>query len=538
LAKDLHFPATKRYVFGLIAAAIEAASAVALLATSAFLISRASEQPPILYLMVLVVGVRAFALGRATFRYLQRLALHDAVFRRLSEIRPILFEKLAQLAPGAISSRGGALENFTSDVERLQDWPLRVLTPLLQAFSAVVSGVTISILVFPFAALPMALTSIGFGVVALWLSAKSAANSEGVRVEFAHTLREQLFGVISNVDLVTNYGWSPSLRKQILNTGELLWKLDRRRVMPLALAAGTLSFGSAAVATISASLVGSEIDNVLPATLAIAVLMPLAIFDVFSQLQSVSQSHRGFKKAKSRLTELLEMEIPAELVVPEGSIDLDSVEVIEVTDLSIVRSGVEVLQHLECDFQRGRIAAIVGASGAGKTSLALALSSLISPCKGQIRINGRRIESYSIASRRNQILLIEQDPHIFRGTLGQNLEISGVSDEAKLLSVLRAVGLDGEFGARGSLATQISEDSMNISGGQAQRIAIARGLLAGASLLILDEPTSGLDRENSLSLMAVLRSLASKGVGFIVITHDPEISSLCDQQVELRNNLT
>jgi ABC-type transport system involved in cytochrome bd biosynthesis fused ATPase/permease subunit len=182
--------------------------------------------------------------------------------------------------------------------------------------------------------------------------------------------------------------------------------------------------------------------------------------------------------------------------------------------------------------------AIVGESGSGKTSLAFALSSLISSSQGQIRINGKDIESYSLSSRRKQILLIEQDPHIFRGTLRQNLEISGVEDDAKLLSALDAVGLTKEFGSRGLLDTEISEDSLNISGGQAQRLAIARGLLTEASLLILDEPTSGLDRDNSLSLMSVLRSMATKGLGVIVITHDQEISNLCDQQIRLGNDLT
>ena len=535
MANTLTFPATKKYIFGLLAASVEAFSAVALLATSAYLISRASEQPPILYLMTAVVGVRAFALGRAAFRYLQRLALHDAVFRRLSEIRPVLFEKLAELAPGAISSRGKALENFTTDVEKLQDWPLRVLTPLLQAFSAVVTSLAISIWLFPFAAIPMALASIGFGVTALWLSAKSTSNHEAKRAELAQQLREQLFGAVSNVDVVTNYGWAALLRKQIASTGEVLWKIDRRRVLPLALATALLSFGSALVASMSAWLVGSETERILPATLAVAVLMPLAIFDVFSQLQSVSQAWRGFQKSKSRLAEILETEIPFELVLAEGAEKLGSVQDLTISNLTVDRSGLEVFRGLNCEFKAGRMTAIVGESGSGKTSLALALSSLISPSRGQIRINGKDIESYSLSSRRKQILLIEQDPHIFRGTLRQNLEISGVDDDAELLSALDAVGLNKEFGSRGSLDTEISEDSLNISGGQAQRLAIARGLLTEASLLILDEPTSGLDRDNSLSLMSVLQSMATKGLGVIVITHDKEISNLCDQKIRLGN---
>jgi ABC-type transport system involved in cytochrome bd biosynthesis fused ATPase/permease subunit len=117
--------------------------------------------------------------------------------------------------------------------------------------------------------------------------------------------------------------------------------------------------------------------------------------------------------------------------------------------------------------------------------------------------------------------------------LRQNLEIAGESNDERMQSVLSLVGLDSEFEARGLLDTALSEDAGNISGGQAQRIAIARGLLAGAEVLILDEPTSGLDRDNALGLLNLLRRLASSGITLILITHDSEIAELCDSTLDL-----
>lgn len=537
MSSQTRFPITKRYLAGLIAAAVEAISAVGLLATSAYLISRASEQPPILYLMVAVVGVRAFALARASFRYLQRLALHDAVFRRLTEIRPLIFRKLVEFAPGGIPSRGKALETFTADVEKLQDLPLRVLAPILQAAAAVLTMFAISLWIFPLAALPLVSAAMIFGIGLLWLTGLASGVNEERRTSHANLLRDQLQSYISNVDVVASYQWSASFKANIDQLGAKIWKLDRKRVRPVALAAGLLSFGSAALAVLGASIVARNINEVIPATLAVAVLMPLAVFDVMSQLQQAAQSYRGYVASRQRLDVVLQSEISNELLVPGGSLELERVERVTARRLNVDRFGTQVLGELDFQLNSGTLTAVTGKSGSGKTSLALVLSSLISPSSGELLINEVPASQYTLQSRRRQILLIEQDPHVFRGTLQQNLEISGQSDAAMFLAALERVGLSEEFSQRGLLAAELSEDASNISGGQAQRIAIARGLLAGASVLILDESTSGLDRENSLALFAILRQLAGQGICVLVITHDPELADLCDDRISLPDRL-
>ena len=120
-----------------------AASSVALLACSAWLIARAAEQPPVLYLSLGIVGVRAFALGRAAFRYLERLSGHDASFRQLATIRSGVFERMLPLAPDGLASsrRGDLLARFVGDVDELQNVPLRVVQPLVSAVVVLVLAV-------------------------------------------------------------------------------------------------------------------------------------------------------------------------------------------------------------------------------------------------------------------------------------------------------------------------------------------------------------------------------------------------------------
>ena len=130
MAERIFTPRGRIFNLGVFALVLEAVSAVALLATSSYLISRAAEQPPIMYLMMAVVGVRAFALGRASFRYLQRLGLHDAVFAKLADLRPRIFIKLSKQTE---TESADSLEKVTTDLDAVQDWTLRVLGPVIQS---------------------------------------------------------------------------------------------------------------------------------------------------------------------------------------------------------------------------------------------------------------------------------------------------------------------------------------------------------------------------------------------------------------------
>lgn len=533
MTNDLKLPLSRIGLLGYIFAALEAVSAVALLATSAFLISRASQQPPILYLMVAVVGVRAFALGRAAFRYFQRLALHSAVFKALGEIRPKLFEKLASLAPGGLPPHAASLERFTSDVERLQDGPLRVFVPVLQAVAATATMFTLALIVLPAASLGLLLSAVIFASASIWLSAQAGRRFENKRIETSQQLRAKLHGFVSHVDLIKSYGWSQALRTEIESIEKELSRLDYRRILPLSVASAILSLGSATTAVVGGWIAVANLGRFDLVLLAGIVLMPLALFDVYSQLQPIASAYQGYSVAKSRIRSIFAKESTAELMVREGDAVLGQVESIRLQNVSIHRQGVRAIEKISFQLNSSSLTAITGASGSGKTSIALVMASLISPQAGEFQINGISSEEYSLNSRRRQIILIEQDPHLFRGTLRQNLEISGERDEHAMQAVLNQVDLTSEFQARGLLDTEISEDSSNVSGGQAQRLAIARGLLAQASVLILDEPTSGLDRENSLALFALLRKLADTGLIVVAITHDPELANLCDQQISL-----
>ena len=170
---------------------------------------------------------------------------------------------------------------------------------------------------------------------------------------------------------------------------------------------------------------------------------------------------------------------------------------------------------------------LTGASGSGKTSLALALVGLLD-YRGSIRIDGVELRELQPHELRRQVVLVEQRPRAFIGTVFDNLAISGSESEAAQREALELVGLWSEIVDRGGLGLELIESGANLSGGQLQRLAIARALLTDCQLIILDEPTSGLDFHNAELLVGVIHSLKAMGIGTLVISHDEEFCTRLD----------
>ncbi len=516
MAKRMFTPVGRIFNLGVFALVLEAVSAVALLATSSYLISRAAEQPPIMYLMMAVVGVRAFALGRASFRYLQRLGLHDAVFAKLASLRPKVFIKLSKQTE---TEAADSLEKVTTDLDSVQDWTLRVLGPLIQSTVAVLVASILIATWYPVSGLATLIISVGMLSIMLVISYRSTAKSSQERSVVAAELRATLIELFSASELIVSYGLLPKYRERINRLEKRLGRADLRFGFTLGFAASLLGLGAILAVVISAGLSSFTLGQVPGHMLALAVLTPFAIFDVASNLQSAAVAFHRFALARQKLAPLL---VESESGSTPG-VAIGVVDSIAASHLTI-RRGDFLLAETSFSLPVDGISVLQGQSGSGKSSIALALTGLL-PYRGNLKVNGIELSGIDPIALRKLVVLIEQHPHVFLGSVRDNLAISGQTDQQLMLQVLSRVGLDAEFLDRGLLDLKLSEGGANISGGQAQRLAIARALLSGAKYLILDEPTSGLDWVNAMKLRDVILELGQSGVGFLVITHDAEFAS-------------
>lgn len=534
-------PRAKSFWLGLFVSVLQGISAVALLGTSTWLISRAAEQPPVMYLMVAVVGVRGFALGRAAFRYAERILLHDSAFRMLADIRPRLFKKLIPFSPAGFTpiSRGDTLSRLGTDVDELQNLPLRVISPLVQSIAVSLLTVIGLGLILPSAAVALLLALLAAFLVALPLSGLISRQADLHRAQATAVLSGHSIDLLENLDVLRAYGWLPGSLKQLSDADSELLKLSRRQSFSLGLGQALFSI-TASLATVTTAYLG--INAVASAQqpgvlLALIALIPMAVFDVSMVAQPTLNAWNNFRASANRIAQLQSREVPEILKPVFGNQEVEGFQSLKFTDVSLAYPNHPVVvRNVNLEINPGETLLVQGASGTGKTTIALALLRFLDLAAGKYELNGLAIENVSETSVRSLIGLVEQRPTIFQGSVKANLLIAKESaTDEELWAVLEQVGLKQTFLLRKGLDTDLGERGVLISGGEAQRLALARALLAEFSVLILDEPTANVDQENAVKLVEDLLSAAKQNSdrSIILITHDSSLKRFADVSLSI-----
>lgn len=551
-------PPWRRSIAGIVFGALADASVVGLLALSMWLIVRAGEQPPILFLTFAIVGVRAFAIGRAAFRYAERLASHDAALAQLSELRSDTFGALIPRVPGAIEShrRGEVLAAFVDDVDQLQDHPLRVRQPLIVSGIILTLSLAVLALVSPLAALVLAVSLLVSGVLAAWLSRRIAGASDRELSQARAALTDTLLERFESASELVAYGALPMQRERIASTERRLARIQLGRSRAAGVTGALLSLASGATTLMILLSLAPSLGEGLSAPLfAAAVIVPAAVFEVFAQVPQALVARRTVASSAARVADLTETALPAELPVdPADPLSLsrealpatlwvppapvtgatqatDRVvarPLLEVRDLGVRHPGAvsPAVRGVSFDLRAGETLIVTGPSGAGKSSLALALVRLLE-YHGSYRVLGLEARHLRGAEIREVVGLCEQSPHLFDADLRQNLLFAReTATDEELMGALAQVGLAEWASERGGLGAPVGERGALVSGGQAQRIALARAILADFPVVILDEPTAGVDRERADRLLLDLLGAVPDNRAVILITHTevpPEI---------------
>lgn len=538
-------PSGKRAAAGLALGVLADVSVVGLLALSMWLIVRSGEQPPILHLTFAIVGVRAFAIGRAGFRYAERLASHDATLAQLATLRAGTFEALVPRVPGAIESkrRGDVLTAFVDDVDQLQDEPLRVRQPLIVSAIVVVLSLVLMLLISPVAALIVAALLALSGALSIWLSRRISSMSDRALSEARADLADALLERLSAAEVLSAFGAVSIQRQRIADAEARLTRVQLRRVRAAGLTAALLALGSglASVLVLLALIPSLHTDGSgLSAPLfAAAVVVPAAIFEVFAQVPAALVARRTVLASAQRVAELTETPLPPELPEdPEpgrAAEALPDAALMSVRDLSVRHPGASrpAVAGVSFDLRDGQTLVITGESGSGKSTLALALVRLLE-YGGSYRLRGVEVRNMSGEDVRSIVGLIEQQPHLFDADLRQNLKFArDTATDEELLEVLDRVGLGQWLADRGGLDARVGERGALVSGGQAQRIALARAILADFPVVILDEPTAGVDRALADRLLTDLMGAVPEDRAVILITHTELPEGITFERLEL-----
>lgn len=530
---------------GILVGILAAFCTVALLATSAWLITKAAEQPPILFLSMAVVGVRAFALGRAFFRYLERLFSHDAAFRQLEIVRVEVLRRLIPLAPGGLgrAKRGSLLSALVSDVDDLQNLPLRVVQPIVTSLGVAVVAVVGVAFLSPVAAVGLAVCLVlAFAVSAFWVTRYAARAERSIAPRRAAVL-DALLDYLNNLDVLTAYGADAAARARIERADADLTQAVVRRAGGAGIAAATLSLfsGLAVVIAVIAGIPAFGAGTLSAPELAVIALVPLAVFEIVAMVPVAVGVFRQVRSSAARITEVVPATVPAGIPVDDpavvsGQRASTGVPRIELSDLSVRWPGRSetAVRGVTVTLEPGDRLLVEGESGAGKTSLAQALVRFVDIDGGYL-IDGMPAERMPQDEVRRIVGLSEQTPYLFDETIRQNLLFAkDDADDAQLLDVLRRVGLDSWVAGRGGLDARVGERGSLVSGGQAQRIALARALLHDFPVLVLDEPTANVEADLADTLVRDLVAAAGNQRTVILISHTDVPAGLFSRRLTLQ----
>ncbi|HTZ22881.1 MAG TPA: thiol reductant ABC exporter subunit CydC [Streptosporangiaceae bacterium] len=532
-------PMRRHLLFAALAGAAATGCGVALLGVSGFLLARASQHPNIVAITAAVVAVRAFSVGRGVFRYAERLAAHETAFRVLADMRVTIYRRLERLAPAGLRAfrSGDLLARLISDVDSTQDLFIRGIAPPLAAALVGAGAAAVGLLVLAPAGGVLA-AGLVLGAVAVPCVAAVADRSARRRISPA---RGELAASMSNLlagsaDLHA-FGAERVGLARIAAADADLSRLARTSATAAGLGTGLASLAAGltlwGVLVLGVAAVGSGALSRVP--LAVLVLTALAAFEAVNPLTAAALQLGRARTSARRICAVIdapepvpEPRSPRQPPVPPVSVTLRAASVRYEPDGPLALDGVDL------DLAPGRRVALVGPSGAGKSTIAAVLLRFCGLTAGTATLCGHDLGTFAADDVRRLIGGCPQDPHIFDTTIAENLrlarpqatdgELAETAARVRLMPWIRSLPL--------GFQTPVGAHGAAISGGERQRIALARAILADPAVLILDEPTASLEPAQRRALTADLLSVTA-GRSALLITHELDVLDQVDEIVVL-----
>jgi thiol reductant ABC exporter CydC subunit len=518
-------PERWRLALTVVLAAATAAAGVALLGTSAWLLSRAAQRPSVVALGLAVIGVRFFAVSRGVLRYAERLVGHDAALRDLADLRVDVYRRLETLAPAGLPAfrRGDLLARLVQDVDTLQDLMIRVIPP----YGAVLLvGIPTTALIWyflPSSGLVLALSLLAGAVVVPGWTCRMARRRESMQASARGELSAQVVDLLEGGPELVAFGAVDAQLARVAAADAELTRITAATSFTAGVGGGlvTLLTGVAVWATLVVGVPAVHSGRLAGPLLAVVALVPLALFDVVAALPPARQGLERVRRSADRVFEVMDAQpVVHDPPVPAALADRPHHLRVQGLRARYRPDGPWALDGIDLDLPPGKRIAIIGPSGAGKSTLAAVLLRFLSYEQGSVTLDGVELTDLTGDDVRRVVGLAAQDTHIFDTTLRENLLVArrDSSDGTLGDALARVHLLEWATELPAGLDTLVGGHGATMSGGQQQRVGIARATLAGFALLVLDEPGEHLDQATAGALIADVIDL-TWGRSTILITH-------------------
>ena len=525
----------------LLAAFFAALSGIALIGVAAWIIASAALAPPLSALTLGITCVRAAGVARAVFRYLDRLLSHRLAFACYEKLQLLTYRQAAEKLPlkEGTMREGEFLHDLLTGCETLRNFYLRTVPPPLLA--GLVAFFTAAALL-PLSALAAALVA---ALYLLHLTLPLLLKEESLREENA-AYRDTLLDLVDGRTELHQAGALPHARQMLDDAAKTFQekqseKRQKRERLFTLLDASRVSLWVGLLLLLLPHAQAGEISGIEYAVWALALEAALAEYRALPAAilgaSAARQAARNILPPKGKIQVEATPSKEAQPGKPPIRPTADAAPLLEAKNISFAyQAGLPVLENLTFCIRRGEHTAIIGESGAGKTTLASLLLRLWDIDSGTIFYGGVAHTSLTADAVRSLFGVSLQGSYLFSASVRDNflrLHESITEDTmwqsletAQLADVVRSLpqGLDEPLG----------ENASRLSGGQRSRLLTALALAADAPLLLLDEPTAGLDAARGAKLIAaVLETLDKRGGTLIVITHDLPLLSRMKQVISL-----
>lgn len=524
---------------------------LALLGASAWLVASAALMPPLYTLALGITTVRACGIGRAVFRYGERYLSHRMAFRILTEIRTSFYDRAAKVLPlrSGPARQGEFLHDLLTGADELRDFYVRALLPI--AAIGTITALTTWLLAGVIGLWALALPALYLARLVLSCASRQTGEERQRTRDAAY--RSALLDAAGGADELICAGREPALKRlagpadRLLQGSLQLARTDAKRD-----AAENL-LDTTVLMALLALLILRVTDGALSGIdLCVYFLVLQTLLVEFRTLpEAVRQGRRSLLAARF----LPERQIgetaatdekagkPERIPAPAQAASRDAnatsqTPLLEAQDLSFsYRQGQGVLQGLSFRIARGQHTAIIGASGAGKTTLAALLLGVWPPDSGMLRLCGTPYHELPAGTIQQAIAALPQGSVLFAGSIRENFaRYRPDCKEEDILAALSDAQLDEVVAALPQgIDTPLGEDACFLSGGQRGRLLTAIAIAGKEPVILLDEPTCGLDQKTAAALMAALFARVQEtGQTLLTITHERILLPLFQQTIELR----
>ena len=512
---------TLRFLFAGLLYALTVLAGVGLMFTASTLLARAAFHPPLYTLMLLVTGVRFFGISRGVFRYAERLMSHDATFRYLAALRERIFKALIPRVPGGVpGGRGALLERLLGDVGRLEGVPVKFLVPLLGSGLVLLA---VALFLGSYRPAMAAWVAAGFFLAGGLLPAAVFLALRQREENAADLLRQRASELAEGLAELESLGALSRFQRAIAAEAEKRARWERKEAWVLALGeAGAEAVAGTVLTALFALAAEAARAGLAPELAPGLVLAGFAAFEAVRPLAASGPLLADAKAAWARIQALFKAPIPAPeptrpRPLPRGF------------DLSLKDAWVRypfaqepALKGISLRLLEGSALLLYGESGSGKSTIAWTWLRFLLPQAGEARHGGVSIPELSGEDARRRIVYLEPEPHVFPTTPRENLLLANPeASEEELWQALEAAQLAERVRRLPEgLDTPLGPSGVELSGGEARRLAIARAILKNAAIWFLDEPTEGLDAETEARLLKTLTPIL-EGKSALWISHRP-----------------